>query len=233
MTTHDGTRRYAGIWSNQGRACTAVPNRIDADVTTRVTNESLADISLAPIGTLSDPLDLYRQQLAAIAAMPAERQNAIDVRRSRATAQYYLDQPEQSLADLDYLTAQKRTTYLDLHLRALSLAKLGRAEEARTAYEEFVRIGSPMIREHEFDRYVSIVLSGWLGDLKEASLQLDAMQAANRRGADTLYYAARAAAQLRGLRPHAIQRRPHGSRCVLWNCSGRPHRKALTTFPAC
>ena len=112
------------------------------------------------------------------------------LRLFRAQAQYHLGQLEPALADLDFLVEKQAVTAAVLQFRVWTLARLGKADEARSELAKYLQQdGSPSMQA-----YVQIVLAAWLGNFDEAAQQLEALVATSPQNAGTLYDAACAAA---------------------------------------
>jgi serine/threonine protein kinase/tetratricopeptide (TPR) repeat protein len=119
-----------------------------------------------------DPLERYRQQLVELEnAEAAELENS-ETRFKRATAFYHTGELHRALEDLTLLTQKESGQTLSeiLRYRTLTLARLGKTDEARQSLVQY--------REQEdspsHKTYVEILVSAWLGDIPEASRQLEA-----------------------------------------------------------
>jgi predicted Zn-dependent protease len=124
------------------------------------------DVAVAPASKLADPLDAARQRLEQIAKLPIEQQDQAQVRLDRARARYQLGQFEPALADLDFLIENKVSAAVLSQYRAWTLARLGRADEAREELTTYLDQQS----DASMQAYVRIVLASTLGDLEEATL---------------------------------------------------------------
>ena len=79
-------------------------------------DESLADISFAPIGTAAGPAGFVPAAIGRNGRLAGGTAECCRRSSEPSNGAVLLDQPEQSLADLDYLVAQTRSTYQDLQL---------------------------------------------------------------------------------------------------------------------
>ena len=182
-----GQRHYTGIWSNQGAEATPVPayagwQRVD---------QPQWDISLAAAGKLPDPLDHYRQQLTVIQQAPPEQVDTPRLRLVRAVVNYRLGDAQASLNDLDFLIRQDASSATVIRYRALALARLRKAEEARDALEAFLAQDD----NQTLSGYMQVMVSAWLGEVAAAQKSLDDLVAAANGQGEVLYDAACAAAQ--------------------------------------
>lgn len=76
-TDKDGLRHYTGIWSNQG-----APSELrSAYAGFELVEQPQWDIAVAPAAKLADPLETFRQQLAQIEKLPAEKLDDPQVRQ--------------------------------------------------------------------------------------------------------------------------------------------------------
>ena len=91
---------------------------------------------------------------------------------------------------LDFLIDKKVVTATLRQYRAWTLARLGKAEEARAELAKYLEQKSDPSRQ----AYVQIVLAAWLGDRDDAARQLDIAVTLAGQNADDLYNAACAAA---------------------------------------
>ncbi|HUY33204.1 MAG TPA: SUMF1/EgtB/PvdO family nonheme iron enzyme [Pirellulales bacterium] len=181
-----GQRRYLGIWSNQG-----APSELRlAYGGFELVDQPQWDVAVAPAARLADPLDARRRQLADIAKLPPAQWDQPQVRLTRATAQYHVGQWEAALADLDFLIEKKVASPELLQYRAWTLARLGKAEEARAELAKYLE----QAKDPSTRAYVQVVLAAWLGEHDQAAELLDAAAKAAAANADGLYNAACAAA---------------------------------------
>ncbi len=185
-TDGNGQRRYAGIWSNRPAASELAPA---CAAMTRV-DLPQGDIAVAPADRLPQPLDAVRQQLAQFDAQPADVLDAPQNRTWRAQARYQLGQWEAALADLDFVIAKNAVSPAVYQYRAWALARLGKAEEARTALAQYLaQQTSPLMQA-----YVQAVTAAWLGDGDACVQQLDVAAKLAGEKAEDLVEAACAAA---------------------------------------
>jgi serine/threonine protein kinase/formylglycine-generating enzyme required for sulfatase activity/tetratricopeptide (TPR) repeat protein len=181
-----GQRHYAGIWSNQVGTSELLPAYAGFELLL----EPQWDVAVAPAGKLTDPRDAYREQLAQIAALPADQLDQPQTRLLRAQVQYHLGELESALADLDFLVERNAISASVLQYRVWTLARLRKADEARAELVKYLERDE----DPSTQAYVQIVLAAWLGNFDEAARQLDAIVTASPQNADTLLNAARAAA---------------------------------------
>ncbi|HUY34672.1 MAG TPA: SUMF1/EgtB/PvdO family nonheme iron enzyme [Pirellulales bacterium] len=181
-----GQRRYLGIWSNQG-----APSELRAAYGGfELVDQPQWDVAVAPAARLADPLDARRRQLAEIAKLPPAQLDQPQWRLTRATAQYHVGQLEAALADLDFLVEKKVASPELPQYRAWTLARLGKAEEARAELAKYLE----QAKDPSTRAYVQVVLAAWLGEHDQAAELLDGAAKAAAANADGLYNAACAAA---------------------------------------
>ncbi len=152
------------------------------------------DLTALPTGplTLADPRESFREQLVEIQALSAEQLERPAIRLKRAVALYWTDQPEQALADLDWLTANLSTPSAEVvQYRALVLAQLQRPDEAGKSLTLLRGVSDDQLTV----AYVSILFAAWKRDVASAVSELDAFVGLNPQDEDSLYGAARSAAQ--------------------------------------
>ena len=184
-----GRRHYLGIWSNQGAPSELRPayggfERVD---------QPQWDVAAAPAATPANPLDAFRLQLAEIGKLPPAQWNQPQVRFNRAYYQYHLGEFDGALADLDFLlekTVEKKAVSPSvLQYRAWTLARLGKAEEARAELAKYLEQAG----DASTQAYVQVVLAGLLGEYDQAAERLNSVATAAAASADGLYNAACAA----------------------------------------
>ena len=185
-TDASGHRRYTGLWSNQGAPSELRP----AYAGFELMEQPQWDVAVAPVARLPDPLDWFRQELARIESLSAAEQDDPEVRESRAEAHYQLGHLESALADLDFLISQETVTNPVLKYRALTLARLGRRDEANGALEKCLAADATPA----YKAYLQIQVPAWLGDFDQAFAQLESAVTASGHNIDDLYNVARAAA---------------------------------------
>ena len=142
--------------------------------------------------SIPSPLDSLREQLTAIAELPADQRNDPRVRLPRATALYYLDQPRDALKDLDELAADSDVSLQALLLHALCLAREGKADE-------FAEAATKLAQATKVESYAAsarILSQAWLGRINEANRQFEELVAKGKDDATTQYNGACIAAQL-------------------------------------
>ncbi|HUY31243.1 MAG TPA: SUMF1/EgtB/PvdO family nonheme iron enzyme, partial [Pirellulales bacterium] len=181
----EGERRYLGIWSNQG-----APSELRAAYAGfELVDQPQWDVAVAPPARLADPLDRCRQQLAEIAKLTLDQLEEPQTRLNRAFYEYYLCDFSTALDDLDFLVEKKAVSPWVLQYRALTLARLGRVDEARAELAKYLGQANDASNR----AYVQVVLAAWLGKHDDAAEQLDSAATAAASG-DSLYNVACAAA---------------------------------------
>jgi formylglycine-generating enzyme required for sulfatase activity/tetratricopeptide (TPR) repeat protein len=179
-TDANGQRRYAAIWSNQGAPSEVRP----AYAGFELVEQPQWDVAVAPAEKLADPLEPFRQQMAQIENLPAERLDEPEIRQIRAAAFYQLGNLEAALADFDFLISKEIVTANVLQYRTLTLARLGKADEAKQSMTQFFAMNpSPSIKW-----FVQIVVVAGLGEFEQASAELEAAATGERPVGDELYY---------------------------------------------
>ncbi len=182
----NGERFYSGIWSNQG-----APSELrEAYAGFELVDQPQWDVALAPAGRLPDPLDIFRKQLAGLEKLTAEKFEDPKLRELRATANYRIGHLELALADLDILIGKGRYSSEILQYRTLTLARLGRAEEAQASLEKYLATDVPT----SFKAYLQIQLPAWLGEHDRAWEQLQTTATSSAQSAEDLYNLACASA---------------------------------------
>lgn len=186
-TDSSGQRRYTGIWSNQG-----APSELrTAYAGFELVHQPQWDVAVAPAGKLADPLETFRKQKAQIEQLPAEKMDEPQIRLTLATAFYQLGNLEAALDDLDFLISKEIVTSNVLQYRTLTLARLGKVDEAEESLTKYMATDAPP----SFKLYVQIQVPAWLGDFDQASTKLEsAVSLATAQNNDELYNVACAAA---------------------------------------
>ena len=140
---------------------------------------------------LADPIEKYRQQLGKFAIATEAELEKPELLESRAVAYYQTGQTDEALKDLDRLRSvvvvERQPTILQY--RTLSLAKLGKAGEAKKSLTEYLKAEVPV----SYKLYVEIQVAAWLGDTDVASRKLETAMS-TRDDLDGLYNMACAAA---------------------------------------
>ena len=200
-TDASGQRHYSGIWSNQG----ALSEPRLAYAGFELVKQPQWDVAVAPAAKLADPLESFRQQLAEIEKLPAEKLDDPPVRQTRAAAHYQLGNLEPALADLDFVVGQaaslppsevsaeaSRRSVMStfLQYRTLTLARLGKADEAKEPLSKYLATDAGA----SFKSYVQIQVAAWLGEFEEASSLLESAVTASAQSTDDLYNVVCAAA---------------------------------------
>ena len=186
-TDSGGQRHYTGLWSNQGAPSEIRP----AYAGFELVEQPQWDVAVAPVAKLADPLETFRQQLAQIEKLPAEKLDEPPVREARATAHYQLGNMEAALADLDFVVGQAFSLPSSvLQYRTLTLARLGRADEAKESLTKYLATDAAA----SFKTYVQIQVPACLGDFEAASTELESAVTAVGENTDDMYKVACAAA---------------------------------------
>ncbi len=182
-----GVRYYSCVWSNAGAGVVAGTayggwERLDM---------AQIDVSVADTDPLPDPLLSYRMQLELIEGLPSSAPESPRLLRLVGVARYYLGQLDAALAALDRVTElEKLPTRQVAWVRALTLARLGRAADARTACDRCLAT-----LDSEFERQcLDVQVAAWLGELDEADRLFDSMEL-DALDAEQLYLLASTAAQ--------------------------------------
>ncbi len=189
-STAEGPPCCAAIWSNHAPQTGANVGLSDRQV--RTGHVIWEDVSVAVPNKLTNPLELQRQQLAALDALPAEEQNTPDRRRTRGKARYYLDQPHEALTDFEALATQSPPDAEALLYSALCRAQLGQAEEATAAMTKVLESKQGPV----WNAYGQILMNAWLGQVEEARRGLENLVPEDGTDSGAFYNAACAAAQL-------------------------------------
>ncbi len=142
---------------------------------------------------ISDPLEKYRQQLVKLEKAGNSALEQPEIRLERATAYFQVGSLDRALEDLNFLVEIDSSEALStaLQYRTLTLARIGKADDARQSLVRYLEQEVPA----SFRSYMEIQVPAWLGDIPEASRQLES--AASDASADqtTLYNLACAAAR--------------------------------------
>jgi tetratricopeptide (TPR) repeat protein len=181
-----GQRRYTAIWSSQEAPSEVRP----AYAGFELVEQPQWDVAGAPAAKLPDPLEPFRQQSAQIESLPAERLDEPQIRQIRAVAFYQLGNLEAALADLDFLISKEITTINVLQYRTVTLARLGKPDEAKESLTKYMATDAPP----SFKLYVQILVPAWLGDFEHAATELEAAVTATGQNNDDFYNVACAAA---------------------------------------
>ena len=127
---------------------------------------------LTPTTAIPDQLEKYRQQLVELENVEAAELEKSRTRFNRAIAFYHTGDLQRALEDLTFLMEQESGRLLSnvVRYRTLTLARLGKMDEARQSLVTYRdQEASPSLKP-----YVEILVSAWLGDIPEASRQLEA-----------------------------------------------------------
>ena len=123
--------------------------------------------------------------------LPPAQQESPPVRLERAKAHYYLDQPQDAIADLDILVAQSSPIPESLLYSALCKAQLGQGEAARATAAKLLEADPA-----GYGPMGQILIPAWLGEVEEAQRGLNDHVAQCADNPVALYNAACVAAQL-------------------------------------
>ncbi len=175
-TDASGQRRYTAIWSSQEAPSEVRP----AYAGFELVEQPQWDVAGAPAAKLPDPLEPFRRQLARIESQPAERLDEPQIRQIRAVAFYQLGNLEAALADLDFLISKEITTINVLQYRTVTLARLGKPDEAKESLTKYMATDAPP----SFKLYVQILVPAWLGDFEHAATELEAAVTATGQAND-------------------------------------------------
>jgi formylglycine-generating enzyme required for sulfatase activity len=140
-----------------------------------------------------DPVEKYRQQLAALENMEASELEKPETRMERAIARYHVGNLEAALEDLNFLLASAtgQTPSAVLQYRTLALARMGQADDARQSLAKYLE--QPELPESS-KPYVEIQVPAWLGESAAASIKLESAANQASWNQDELYNIACAAA---------------------------------------
>ena len=185
-TNSKGERLYTGIWSNEGAPSELRP----AYAGFELVHQPQWDVAVAPAGRLPDPLDTFRKQLASFEKLPAEKFDDPKLRELRATANYSIGNLDLALADLDILIEKDKNSATILQYRTLTLARLGKAEEARASLDKYLATNA----QASFKTYLQIQLPAWLGEYDKAWEQFQTAATASAQSENDLYNVACAGA---------------------------------------
>jgi serine/threonine protein kinase/formylglycine-generating enzyme required for sulfatase activity/energy-coupling factor transporter ATP-binding protein EcfA2 len=181
-----GERRYTALYSNLGP-----PTQLREAYSGLALGDELQwDIAVSSAGKLADPLDSFRQQLALCKNLPPEKRNDPKILESQAIAHYQLGNLDVALGDLDFLISKGVSTPEILQYRTLTLARLGKSDEAKESLAKYLEINLPA----SFQAYVRILVPAWLGEAAQASTELESSVTSLGANSDNLYNLACAAA---------------------------------------
>lgn len=147
---------------------------------------------LALAAIIPDPIEKYRHQLLALKNKATAELDQPQIRMERAIAYFETGNLERSLEDLTYLMEHVRGEALStvMRYRTLTLARIGRADGARQSLATYRKQEVPALNK----TYMEIVVAAWLGDIPEASRQLETARRNASTDQSTLYSLACAAA---------------------------------------
>ena len=160
-----GQRRYTALFSNRG-----APTQLRTAYSgLKLGDELQWDIAVSAAEKLADPLETFRKQLAQFEKLKPEKLDDAPVREARATAHYQLGSLDAALADLDFLIGKEVSTPEILQYRTLTLARLGKSDEAKESLAKYLVTNPPA----SFQAYVRIQVPAWLGESAKASTELE------------------------------------------------------------
>ena len=151
---------------------------------------------------IADPLVQYHERLSELSQLAASELDEPATRRSRAIARYRVGNLVLALEDFDWLLARRENLpagELDTTLvyRTLTLASLGRADEANESLADFLR----QRRLENFtdvqavrvpSAYVEMQVAAWCGNFEEASKRLESAVKESSKDSRRLIQIARA-----------------------------------------
>ncbi len=146
----------------------------------------------APVAVIPDPIEKYRQQLAALETAAAAELDKPEIRMERAIAFFQTETLDRALEDLAFLMEREPGEALPtvLMYRTMTLARMGRADDARQSLARYLEQEVPA----SYRSYMEIQIPAWLGDIPEASRQLETASSDAAADQNTMYNLACAAA---------------------------------------
>ena len=231
-----GQRHYAGIWSNQG-----APSELRAAYAGfELVHQPQWDVAVAPAAKLCRSAGRLSPAIGADRSIASRASwTSRNVRLVRALAQYHLGQLEPALADLDFLVEKQAVSASVLQYRAWTLARLGKADEARAELAKYLE----QAEDPSLQAYVQIVLEAWLGQLgrgrsatgrhgdglpQNADAPVQRGLRSGTRVPSLCGVRRRAIAEVRGSRARATRRRPSHTAMTMHNNSA-----PMSTSPDC
>ena len=185
-TNSKGERLYTGIWSNEGARSELRP----AYAGFELVHQPQWDVAVSPAGRLPDPLDRFRKQLASFEKPSVEKFDDPKLRELRATANYSIGNLDAALSDFDILIEKDKNSATILQYRTLTLARLGKADEANASLDKYLATNA----QASLKTYLQIQLPAWLGDYDKAWEQLQAAATTSAPSESDLYNVACAGA---------------------------------------
>ena len=148
--------------------------------------------AVSDVSGIPNPTEKYKQQLLELEAAAAAELEKPEILETRAIAYFHTGKLAEAFGDLNRLTkdgaTERQPTILE-HL-TLTLARLGRADEAKSSLARYLQSDVPP----SLKSYMQIQFPAWLGDIPEASRQLESAIKDGSSDLDTLYNVACAAA---------------------------------------
>ena len=147
----------------------------------------------APAAVIPDPVEKYRQQLVELETIAAAELDKPELRMERAVAHFQTGNLDRALEDLTFLMEHEPGEALPtvLMYRTLTLARLGRADDARQSLARYLEQEVPA----SYRTYMEILVAAWLRDIPEASRQLETASSNASADSSTMYNLACAAAR--------------------------------------
>ena len=143
----------------------------------------------APAAVIPDPVEKYRQRLAALETAAAAELDKPEIRMERAIAFFQTETLDRALEDLAFLMEHEPGEALPtvLMYRTMTLARMGRADDARQSLARCLEQQVPA----SYRTYMEILVAAWLG----ASNQLATASSNASADSSTMYNLACAAAR--------------------------------------
>ncbi|RLT22879.1 MAG: DUF1559 domain-containing protein, partial [Planctomycetota bacterium] len=135
----------------------------------------------------------YRQRLAALETSAAAELDKPEIRMERGIAHFETGNLDRALDDFTFLMEHEPGEALSTVLvyRTLTLARMGRADDARQSLARYLEQKVPA----SYRTYMEILVAAWLGDIPEASRQLATASSVASIDPNTMYNLACAAAR--------------------------------------
>ena len=147
----------------------------------------------APAAVIPDPVEKYRQQLAVLETAATAELDKPEIRMERAIAHFQTGNRDRALEDLTFVMEHEPGEALPtvLMYRTLTLARLGRADDARQSLARYLEQEVPA----SYKSYMEILVPAWLGDMPEALRRLESASSDASTDQNTIYNLACAAAR--------------------------------------
>jgi serine/threonine protein kinase/formylglycine-generating enzyme required for sulfatase activity/tetratricopeptide (TPR) repeat protein len=162
----DGTLRYSGVWGKPpavGVTARGIRDLFEGNYVDTLAlrgDQVVIDVALSQAGAARSARE--RARAARARAKEALKARADDdvARRSRALASLRLGEPAKSLEDWNALVAKEKDDADALAHRAIALARLGRADEARADLAALEKADAP----HGLRQFAALVVAAELGE---------------------------------------------------------------------